>query len=72
MKRLTIAQKVIYDFIVEFEDKHLYYPNNKEIAHAMNKSISLISYYLEQLERKGFINRPHHGIYYLVPQNAKI
>lgn len=50
--------KKILKFLGEFQDKHGYSPSIREIGkHISVESTSLVDYYLNQLEEKGFIDR---------------
>lgn len=50
--------KKILKFLGEYQDKHGYSPSIREIGkHISVESTSLVDYYLNQLEEKGFIDR---------------
>lgn len=50
--------KKILTFLSEYQDKHGYSPSIREIGkHISVESTSLVDYYLNQLEEKGFIDR---------------
>lgn len=60
MKPLTEKQQRVYDFLLEFYDKHGYAPTLKEICQRFGHAypISALSF-LEALQRKGYITREY-------------
>jgi repressor LexA len=53
--------KKIMKFLVEFQEQNGYSPSIREIGESIDvKSTSLVDYYLNQLEKMGYISRENH------------
>ena len=60
-KHLTAKQKEVLDFISFFISKHGYSPAYKDIASFLKtKNLSTAQYHIEELEKKGYIERNSH------------
>jgi len=58
---LSNRHKKIIQFLAEFQEKNGYSPSIREIGESIDvRSTSLVDYYLNQLEEKGFISREQH------------
>jgi SOS regulatory protein LexA len=57
---LTPKQKQVLDFITGFARKEGYSPTLKEIASYLRKSLPTAQHFVEELERKGYIDRTDH------------
>lgn len=57
---LTPKQKKVLDFIAEFTRKEGYSPTLREIASYLKKSLPTAQHFVEELERKGYIDRTDH------------
>lgn len=56
-KPLTPRQKKVLDFIRRFAEENGYSPSLGEIAKFLKKSISTAQYYVEELERRGYLRK---------------
>ncbi len=57
---LTPAQRRVLDFLREFVERHRFAPTAAEIAGRFGIAVKNGFYYLELLERKGYIRRKRH------------
>lgn len=57
MDALTEKQKAYLDFIREFKKANKYAPAYKEIAKHFNTQVGIVQYFLNVLEKKGYITR---------------
>ena len=57
---LTPKQKKVLDFISDFVHRESYSPTLKEIASYLKKSLPTAQHFVEELERKGYIDRTDH------------
>ncbi len=57
---LTPAQRQVLDFIRDFVTRHRFAPTAREIAERFGIAVKNGFYYLELLERKGYIRRGKH------------
>lgn len=56
MKELPKRQKETYEYIKAFKDSHGYVPSQDEMAVHFMVSQQAMSYIIEKLKQKGFIN----------------
>lgn len=62
MEAITPKQKLVYDYIHQFEAEQGFAPSQNEIAtHFGFKSLGTVQDYLNRLSRAGFILRPKYG-----------
>lgn len=57
---LTLTQRRVLDFLKEFVERHRFAPTAAEIAGRFGIAVKNGFYYLELLERKGYIRRKRH------------
>ena len=58
MKQLTMRQRQVYDFLVDYREKHGFAPTLKEIAEHLQVSGNLgVLRHLAALEKKGYLRR---------------
>jgi repressor LexA len=57
---LTPTQRRVLDFLREFVERHRFAPTAREIASRFGIAVKNGFYYLELLERKGYIRRKRH------------
>jgi len=57
---LTPTQRRVLDFLREFVERHRYAPTAREVAGRFGIAVKNGFYYLELLERKGYIRRKRH------------
>lgn len=60
MERLTPSQRKVLSFVQEFATRNRFAPTAKEIAGQFGIAEKNAFYYLELLERKGFLRRKRH------------
>ena len=72
---LTPKQKGVLDFINRFTVKHGYAPSLQEIADHIQKSISTVQHFIDELQSKGYLQRREHvsrGIFVLDDSTKQI
>src|SRR3990170_1833267 len=57
---LTPTQRRVLDFLREFVERHRFAPTAREVAGRFGIAVKNGFYYLEVLERKGYIRRKRH------------
>lgn len=57
-KKMTGRQKQVFDFILDFKEKHMYFPTIREITDSLGfASANSVSEHVAALEKKGYIKR---------------